>query len=85
MVEGNRDTVTRDLIDCLRDQCWQVRAAASNVIASFGPAIITEVCPLLQDSDENVRIALASILVGLGEAELLQRVLAGDSHKSRTR
>jgi len=67
---------TRKLTDCLRDQRWQVRAAACNIIASLGPTIVNEICPLLHDSDENVRIAVASILVGLGEPELLERVIA---------
>jgi HEAT repeat protein len=76
MAECNRGTATRESIDCLRDRRWQVRAAACNVIASSGPTVINEVCPLLHDSDENVRIAVASILVGLGEATLLERLMA---------
>ena len=75
MAESKPGAVTGELIDCLRDQRWQVRSSACNAIASRGPAIVDEICPLLHDSDENVRIAVASILVGLGEAELLERLM----------
>lgn len=76
MAECNRGTSNRELIDCLRDGRWQVRAIACDILSSLGATIVNEICPLVQDSDPNVRIAVASILVELGEPELLKRIMS---------
>ncbi|MBV9266932.1 MAG: HEAT repeat domain-containing protein [Acidobacteriaceae bacterium] len=69
------ETLLPALICYLRDPRWEVRAAARNAIAKIGRAASDDLSHLLHDSDENVRIAVASILLEFGQNDLLAHLV----------
>ena len=75
------------LIQLLRSNDWRLRAAAADAIAGMGPRCAERMKPLVQDTDENVRIAAVRVLLNLAEDEWLKHELgltAGDGMRPKS-
>lgn len=62
-----------DLLEHLRDNNWQIRATASDLLVNLGDAVVEPVKSLVQDPDQNVRVAAVRILLDLEQDHWLEQ------------
>lgn len=74
--EGKR--ALPELMDALREHDWQTRALAANELIALGAPAIESVRPLVNDSQEYVRIAAAAVLAELEDYAWLERELLSE-------